>query len=121
MAQAELLAWKRECGEPAQDAFLFSDSGRPLSKRIWLEERLRPVAVSVEVKTPVTFQVFRRTFATLMQKCGTVKDVQRMMRHSSPNLTVGVYMQAIPDSVKEAVKSLEDMLAIPEPQSWRAS
>jgi len=50
-----------------------------------------------------------------MQKCGTIKDVQRMLRHSSPNLTVGVYMQAIPDSVKQAVNDLEALFAVPEP------
>ena len=67
----------------------------------------------------MTFQVLRRTFATWMQKYGTIKDVQRMLCHSSPNLTVGVYMQAIPDSVKQAVNDLEDLFAMPE-QDGRA-
>jgi hypothetical protein len=30
----------------------------------------------------LTFQVIRRTFATLAQKEGTVKDIQGVLRHS---------------------------------------
>ena len=64
----------------------------------------------------VTYQVLRRTFATLMQKCGTIKDVQAMLRHASPNLTLGTYTQAIPESVKEAVRNVEQMVSIPDPK-----
>jgi integrase len=55
----------------------------------------------------IPYQVLRGTFATLMQKCGTIKDVQAMLRHTSPNLTLGTYMKALPESVNEAVKNLE--------------
>ena len=47
----------------------------------------------------LTFQVIRRTIATLAQKKGTVKDVQGVLRHSRTATTTDVYMQEIPASV----------------------
>jgi integrase len=44
----------------------------------------------------LTFQVIRRTIATLAQKKGTVKDVQGLLRHSRAATTTDVYMQEIP-------------------------
>lgn len=41
----------------------------------------------------LTFQVIRRTIATLAQKKGTVKDVQGVLRHSRTATTTDVYMQ----------------------------
>jgi len=112
--EAELAEWNRECRPASDREFIFASGAgepTPMNKRIWLEETLRPVAD--ELKIPlVTYQILRRTFATWMQKCGTIKDVQRMLRHSSPNLTVGVYMQAIPESVKQAVNDLESMFKL---------
>jgi hypothetical protein len=50
-----------------------------------------------ELQLPkLTFQVIRRTIATLAQKKGTIKDVQGVMRHSRTATTTDVYMQEIP-------------------------
>ncbi len=57
-----------------------------------------------DLKLPkLTFQVIRRTIATLAQKKGTVKDVQGLMRHSRTAATTDVYMQEIPESVQLTV------------------
>jgi hypothetical protein len=53
-----------------------------------------------------TFQVIRRTIATLAQKKGTVKDVQGVLRHSRTATTTDVYMQEIPESVQATVNSI---------------
>src|SRR6202161_2233557 len=53
-----------------------------------------------------TFQVIRRTIATLAQKKGTVKDVQGLMRHSRTATTTDVYMQTIPESVQSTSNSI---------------
>ena len=70
-----------------------------------------PVGFLVVVKS-----VLRRTFATLMLKCGTIQDVQAMLRHASLNLPLGTHTQAIPESVKEAVRNVEQMVSIPDPK-----
>lgn len=60
-----------------------------------------------DLKLPkLTFQVIRRTIATLAQKKGTMKDVQGLMRHSRTATTTDVYMQQIPDSVQSTVNSI---------------
>ena len=58
----------------------------------------------------LTFQVIRRTIATLTQKKGTVKDVQGLLRHSRTATTTDVYMQKIPESVQATVNSISQEL-----------
>jgi integrase len=59
-----------------------------------------------------TFQVIRRTIATLAQKKGTVKDVQGLLRHSRPATTTDVYMQEIPESVQATVNAINAELRV---------
>ncbi len=54
----------------------------------------------------LTFQVIRRTIATLAQKKGTVKDVQGVLRHSRTATTTDIYMQEIPESVQSTINSI---------------
>ena len=60
-----------------------------------------------ELELPkLTFQVIRRTIATLAQKKGTVKDVQGLLRHSRAATTADVYMQEIPESVRATINAI---------------
>jgi len=105
--ETELKMWKAQISEPQPDAFIFpSDRGTPMFKENWLNRHLRPVAETAKL-WPLNYQVFRRTFATIMQKFGTVKDAQAQLRHSSPRLTAGTYMQVIPESVVAAVEEMD--------------
>ena len=47
------------------------------------------------------------------RKHGTVKDVQRQMRHAKPDLTADVYMQAIPESLQKMVGDMYAQLLKP--------
>jgi integrase len=58
----------------------------------------------------VTFQMFRRTFSTLAQKKAGLKDIQAQMRHSRPDTTAAIYMQAIPVQQKQAIQALEELI-----------
>jgi integrase len=54
-----------------------------------------------ELELPkLTFQVIRRTIATLAQKKGTAKDIQGVLRHSRTATTTDVYMQQIPEACR---------------------
>jgi hypothetical protein len=53
----------------------------------------------------MTFQVMRRTLGTDMQKHGTLKDAQGVLRHASIKTTGDVYVQTIEQSVLQAVNS----------------
>ena len=64
-----------------------------------------------ELELPkLTFQVIRRTIATLAQKKGTVKDIQGVLRHSRIATATDVYMQEIPESVRRTVDSIHKEL-----------
>jgi len=60
----------------------------------------------------LTFQVIRRTIATLAQKKGTPKDIQGVLRHSRLATTTDVYMQEIPESVKAVVGAINQELRL---------
>ena len=66
---------------------------------------LHKIARELHLPT-LTFQVIRRTIATLAQKKGTIKDVQGAMRHSRTATTTDVYMQEIPASVQSTINSI---------------
>ena len=109
--EEELDGWKQQGGSFGGSEFIFpSATGKPMSRSAWDRRHLKPIATAASLGD-VTFQSLRRTFATLMQKCGTIKDAQTQLRHASAALTLGTYMQAIPDSVKEAVELLDGMIS----------
>ena len=70
----------------------------------------------------LTFQVIRRTIATLAQKKGTVKDVQGVLRHSRMATTTDVYMQEIPESVQATVNAIHaELRLLPDSEAVNTS
>jgi integrase len=93
---SELAAWKQQSPDSSPEAFIFPDrTGGPLDTGNFRKRVLHRLAVKLELPK-LTFQVIRRTIATLAQKKGTVKDVQGLLRHSRTATTTDVYMQEIP-------------------------
>ncbi len=117
----DLQAWRLECEEQAQEAaakdktksrflsaddFIFANAvGGFLDTDNYRKRVLHKLARDLNLPK-LTFQVIRRTIATLAQKKGTVKDVQGVMRHSRTATTTDVYMQAIPASVQSTINSI---------------
>ena len=58
----------------------------------------------------LTFQVIRRTVATLAQHLGSVKDVQGLLRHMRAPTTTDRYMQVIPEGVASTLNSINSNL-----------
>ncbi|GGH06015.1 hypothetical protein GCM10011586_22770 [Silvibacterium dinghuense] len=58
----------------------------------------------------LTFQVIRRTIATLAKDKGHIKDIQEMMRHSRVATTTDVYMQSLHEGVRSTVNSIYNEL-----------
>src|SRR5438445_4626863 len=73
--------------------------------------------LAAELDLPkLTFQVIRRTIATLAQKKGTVKDVQGVLRHSRTATTTDIYMQEIPEGVRGTIDSIHrELTKSPKP------
>jgi integrase len=107
-------AWRSICNDSSPETLMFPTFGRgkrkgqvvPRSSRNFLEWRIRPIARKLGIPDRlVTFQVMRRTLGTDMQKHGTLKDTQSILRHASIQTTGDVYEQRIDQSVIEAVNS----------------
>jgi len=106
----DLAAWKLRCPDPSMEAFIFpSQSGSFLDATNFRHRVLRKLERDLGLPK-LTFQVIRRTTATLAQKLGTVKDVQGLLRHSRAATTTDIYMQEIPESVRATVNSIHRKL-----------
>jgi integrase len=107
-----IAAWHQQCEDPSPEAFMFATFGRgertgsdvPRHGKNFLRWRIHPIAEKLNIPTRlITFQVMRRTLGTDLQKYGTLKDAQRILRHADIKTTGNVYMQAIPESVMMAI------------------
>ena len=102
----ELREWKQQCPETSPDAFIFADAkGGFMDTGNYRRRVLHKLADGLELPK-LTFQVIRRTIATLAQKKGTIKDVQGLLRHSRTATTTDVYMQEIPESVQATINAI---------------
>jgi integrase len=93
----ELAEWRAELSrkrrDVSPDAFIFG--GRfagPMDPSNFRKRILHKLAEELELPK-LTFQVVRRTIATLAE--GHVKGIQGMMRHSQVSTTTNVYMQIL--------------------------
>jgi integrase len=103
---AELRAQLDKQKNRDPEGFMFPNSrGGFITKDNYLRRVLYPVAEKLGLPK-LNFQVLRRSFSTLAQKHGTVKDIQRQMRHARPDVTACEYMQVIPESVRNMVSGM---------------
>jgi integrase len=106
----DLVEWQQQCPDPSPEAFIFAaPRGGFMDSSNYRKRVLYKLAEELGLPK-LTFQVIRRTIATLAQKMGTVKDVQGILRHSRPGTTTDVYMQEIPESVRATVTSIHTEL-----------
>jgi integrase len=117
----QLAAWRQQAPDPSPEAFIFpNQSGGFLDTDNYRKRVLHKLAKDLGLPK-LTFQVIRRTIATLAQKKGTVKDVQGVLRHSRTATTTDVYMQEIPESVQATVNSIHSELrGKPSPRRAKA-
>jgi integrase len=102
----ELLEWKRQCNDPSPEAFIFAGrKGQFLDANNYRKRVLHKLARELDLPK-LTFQVIRRTIATLGKTKGHVKDIQGMMRHSKASTTTDVYMQSLEPEVRTAINSI---------------
>lgn len=115
----DLWLWKQECPDSSPDAFIFPDAkGGFIDTGNYRKRVLHKLARDLGLPK-LTFQVIRRTIATLAQKKGTVKDVQGLLRHSRAATTTDVYMQEIPESVQATINAIHAELR-KKPESIQA-
>ena len=107
----DLWLWKQQCPNSSPEAFIFPNKkGGFMDSNNYRNRVLHGLAQELELPK-LTFQVIRRTIATLAQKKGTVKDIQGVLRHSRTATTTDVYMQEIPESVQKTVDAISAISA----------
>ena len=110
----ELVEWrfqlKKEGKDTSPDAFLFPGRfGGPKDSSNYRKRVLHKLAEELDLPK-LTFQVIRRTIATLGKTKGHVKDIQGIMRHTKASTTTDVYMQSLEPEVRTAINSIYDEL-----------
>jgi integrase len=111
----DLWLWKQESPKSSPEAFIFANRNGGFMHAGNFRKRVLH-RIAKELKLPkLTFQVIRRSIATLAQKKGGVKDVQGMLRHSRAATTTDVYMQEIPEAVEALIEAVNTELRL-EPE-----
>jgi integrase len=117
----DLWLWRQESRHQRPEDFIFPNRLRKGGFIDPQNYRKKMRKLGEELGLPkLTFQVIRRTTATLGQKKGTPKDIQGVLRHSRLSTTTDVYMQEIPESVKATVGAINKELRL-KPQAAEAS
>ena len=110
MLVSDLLAWQAKCPDSLPDAFIFPNKdGGFLDTGNYRKRVLKQLADTLNLPN-LTFQIIRRTIATLSQTKGHSKATQGMMRHSRVATTTDVYQQIIPEGVEDMVDSIHGEL-----------
>jgi hypothetical protein len=110
----EIAEYREECKkkrkDTSPDAFMFPGRfGGPVDSSNYRHRVLHKLARELDLPK-LTFQVIRRTIATLGKTKGHPKNIQGLMRHSRLATTMEVYMQSLQKEVRTAINSIHDEL-----------
>lgn len=61
----------------------------------------------------IGWHTFRRTYATLLTPETDVKTLQELMRHATPNVSLGIYSQAITEEKRRAQDKVAELFTLP--------
>jgi hypothetical protein len=104
---SDLQAWKIICPGSSPEAFIFPNREGGVRDPNNFRRRVLGQLREKLSLPKLTFQVIRRTMATLSQTKGGVKDTQGMLRHARLPTTTDVYMQVIPEGVEQMINSMD--------------
>jgi integrase len=110
---AELEAYRSETRWNGDNDFIFTNSrGGFINKDNYLNRVLYPLRDALKL-SKLNFQILRRTFATRAydEKKGTLKDIQKHLRHAKPDTTLENYAKQVPESVFTMVDAMYDRIS----------
>jgi len=102
---AELQHWIRAYPGGSEELIFTNTLGQPIRAENYLKRVIHKAGKKAGVK--VSFQIMRRSAGTYLQRHGTPKDVQSIMRHADIETTFGTYVQPIAESTKAAAAAFE--------------
>jgi integrase len=109
----ELETWRADSKYRDAEDFIFPNSlGGFILKDNYLNRVLYPVRDQLKLGK-LNFQVLRRTFATRAygERKGTLKDVQKHLRHAKASTSLENYIKEVPDSVSKMVDAMYELMA----------
>ena len=106
----ELEFWRGTATNANLDGFIFPSSrGTAINTNNFLFRVLKEAGRNAGIDG-VTHQMLRRTCSTYMAQITSVKDVQAHLRHTNAKTTLEHYIKSVPESVRVAVESLDQLL-----------
>jgi integrase len=110
---SDLEAWKAKCPDTSPEAFIFpNDDGSVIDTGNFRRRVLKQLAETLNLPN-LTFQIIRRTIATLSLSKGHVKATQGLLRHARTATTTDVYQKVIPKAVADMASAIHDELRKP--------
>ena len=112
----ELEEWRGVTSWPSDTDFIFPNSkGGFLDYENFGARVLKPIRAKLGL-SKLNFQILRRSYATraVGEKQGTLKDVQKQLRHKRPDTTLENYVKDIPESVYAMTDSMYEKIAGPD-------
>jgi len=79
---ADLVVWRKVCPDPSAEAFIFLNTDGGFQDTDAYRKQVPHKLAEILNLPKLTFQMIRRTIATLSQRMGTVEDTQGLLRHS---------------------------------------
>jgi len=108
----ELLDWRKLTEWPGPEHFIFPNSkGGFLDYENFGARVIEPIRKKLGLEK-LNFQILRRSYATraVGERKGSLKDVQKQLRHSRPDTTLENYVKEIPDSVYAMADSMYEKI-----------
>jgi integrase len=109
----ELEGWRKLTEWPQSEDFIFPNSkGGFLDYENFEARILDPIRKKLGLEK-LNFQILRRTYATraVGERRGTLKDVQKQLRHARPDTTLENYVKDIPESVYIMTDGMYEMIS----------
>jgi len=116
VAAQTLLHWFTVTHHQEQNDYVFVDSrGGFLHAVNYLSRVLKPLAKRAGIKTPLTFQVLRRTFGTYAAEIGSLQTTSEMLGHKQMQTTSRYYVQTLSEVVRGTTEALAEKFTTHRP------
>jgi integrase len=114
--EQSLKIWRGQASFPSPEDCIFASPhalGRqPYWPDVALKRHILPLADKAGVAKKIGWHCFRRTLATLLLSSGaSIKTAQELLRHASPQMTLGTYAKAVTADKRGAQASTAAMLS----------
>lgn len=110
-----LRVFRMSSAYPEPLDWVFASTKKKGTVPVWpsrlMADHVQPAVKAASVLKHVTWHVFRHSYATLLNaNHEDEKTVQESFRHANPGITMGTYVQAVPETVRSAHRLVVDQI-----------